>query len=342
MKRVFTVLLCALFIMGAVPVSFARTERETRFDTPAGYNANDYQRCAAFLEQEDESGVKNGEKLSDTYDPNDPDSWGVYVDSNGNSTVCFRFEEFGGEKRLVEIKANGSDLVGTMDMSGCTRLQTLNCVVNRLSGMVVDGCSALRILNFLENEVASVDVSDCPELTDLGAAANFVDELDLSNNPQLHNLFAGSGKMRELDLSNNPLLPMQYVSAEGNGGFSYMYIDMGITDILALYPAPYEGATFVGWFTEDGVLVNSDPQYFEVPDPWSYNELTAVYSGGSLAGDVNGDGSVSAQDALLVLRFAMSLVSLTPEQQAAGDVNGDGAANASDALLILRTAMSLG
>lgn len=340
-KRILALLLSVLLLIAAMPASSARTEGFLPADAPAGYNANDYARCVAFLEQTDENGVKNGSKLSSVYDPADPDSWGVYTDANGVSTICFQFEQRNGELRLVEIKANGSDLVGTLDLSGCDKLHTVNCVVNRISGMVVDGCSELRILNFLENQVAAVDVTSCPALTDLGCAANYVDELDLSQNPLLHNLFAGSSKMRELDLSHNPQVPMQHVYAEGPGSFSYMYIDMGVADMLVLYPAPYEGSEFVGWFDENGTLVNSDPQYYEAPDPWMHNELTAVYRGGAIAGDINGDGSVTAQDALMAMRFSLQLMSLTDEQLSAGDVNGDGTVNAADALLIMRAAMGL-
>ncbi len=57
-------------------------------------------------------------------------------------------------------------------------------------------------------------------------------------------------------------------------------------------------------------------------------------------GDVNMDGSVTVEDALLVLRGAMSLVSLG-EAEPLADCDGDGEVTPADALLILRTAMGL-
>ena len=62
-------------------------------------------------------------------------------------------------------------------------------------------------------------------------------------------------------------------------------------------------------------------------------------SGGS--GDINGDGAVSAADAMLALRYSMHLISLNSSQLARGDVNGDGSVTAADAMIILRRSMGL-
>lgn len=58
-------------------------------------------------------------------------------------------------------------------------------------------------------------------------------------------------------------------------------------------------------------------------------------------GDVNGDGSVSVDDALLVLRASLTLVQLSAEQAEAADINNDGIVDMTDALVILRIAMGL-
>ncbi|MBQ2111146.1 MAG: dockerin type I repeat-containing protein [Clostridia bacterium] len=62
---------------------------------------------------------------------------------------------------------------------------------------------------------------------------------------------------------------------------------------------------------------------------------------GGLPGDVNGDGSVTAVDAMLALRYSMHLITLTSEQIARGDVNGDGSVTTTDAITILRMSMGL-
>ena len=58
-------------------------------------------------------------------------------------------------------------------------------------------------------------------------------------------------------------------------------------------------------------------------------------------GDVDLNGSVTAGDALLALRFALEFETPTEDQILHGDMNGDGAFDTSDALSILRIAMAI-
>ena len=64
-----------------------------------------------------------------------------------------------------------------------------------------------------------------------------------------------------------------------------------------------------------------------------------LYGQGGMNGDVDGDGEITAGDALAVMRYSMDLDEL--ENLAAADVNGDGIVNMADALLIMRAAMGL-
>ena len=58
-------------------------------------------------------------------------------------------------------------------------------------------------------------------------------------------------------------------------------------------------------------------------------------------GDIDGDGEVTAADALLALRTAMGMMELTEAQFEEADVDGDGEVTAADALLILRASMNI-
>lgn len=60
-----------------------------------------------------------------------------------------------------------------------------------------------------------------------------------------------------------------------------------------------------------------------------------------IIGDVNGNGKIDLVDALLVVRHAMNISSLTEDQMTRADVNKDGNINLTDALLIIRTAMGI-
>lgn len=55
-----------------------------------------------------------------------------------------------------------------------------------------------------------------------------------------------------------------------------------------------------------------------------------------LLGDINGDGIVTAADAVLLTRSLSELVTLTPEQKKAADINGDGVVTSADAVILVR------
>ena len=58
-------------------------------------------------------------------------------------------------------------------------------------------------------------------------------------------------------------------------------------------------------------------------------------------GDVDADGAVTAADARLLLRAAVELEALSPEQRLSGDLDEDGVISAADARLALRLAVGL-
>ncbi|MDR2713090.1 MAG: dockerin type I domain-containing protein, partial [Clostridiales bacterium] len=55
-----------------------------------------------------------------------------------------------------------------------------------------------------------------------------------------------------------------------------------------------------------------------------------------LLGDVNADGFVSPEDAMLILQMIVGLIDWTPRALLLGDINGDGKVDTTDAALILR------
>ena len=102
-KNILSVIAAALVFALAftvLPVLPVSAEIEPCWTVPEGYNAHDYDKCAAFLEQTDDDGVKNGEKLNPDYDVNDPDTWGTYEcvlwDSDDNYEIVDMNEMTGG------------------------------------------------------------------------------------------------------------------------------------------------------------------------------------------------------------------------------------------------------
>lgn len=104
------------------------------------------------------------------------------------------------------------------------------------------------------------------------------------------------------------------------------------------YTAPSAGTYTFTWTYSKDSSVNSGSD-----TAWLDN---VVYSGDSgisvIAGDSDLNGSVDITDALLALRFAMTLIAPNENQLQAADVNGNGTVDLQDALAILRIAMAIG
>ncbi len=78
LKVIAAILLVLIMFISAMPmqlVAEAMTPLTTRYATPHGYNDHDYQKMVALFEQTDENSVRNGEKLSEDYDPTDSETY---------------------------------------------------------------------------------------------------------------------------------------------------------------------------------------------------------------------------------------------------------------------------
>lgn len=88
-------------------------------------------------------------------------------------------------------------------------------------------------------------------------------------------------------------------------------------------------------------MMTDDDQY---PVPTQTQSGWIFVDGGEpgVPSDADGDGIVTAADALLVMRCALGTAELSPETAALCDADGDGNVTLSDAVLILRAALGLG
>ncbi|MBR3459164.1 MAG: leucine-rich repeat domain-containing protein, partial [Clostridia bacterium] len=407
-KRILAAVIAAVFavlnVASALPV-FALNESTMRYPTPEGYNDHDYQKLVAFLEQTDDEGVKNGEKLSNNYDPNDPATWGTYRD--------FQWIESDGELRIQRIDVYWCELCGTLDVSGCTALEYLECDHNNLTTLDVSGCTALTSLYCNYNNLTTLDVSGCTALEYLFCYDNNLTELDVSNNTALTRLGCGdnnlteldvssntalywlecssnnltaldvsnntalegldcsnnnlteldvsnntaltyldcyNNNLTELDLSHNPYLPLDCVKSEGNGTIGYLWYEDDIGTDMFVQAVPNNGAEFVGWYNEAGELIASAEECDFCDDSNAYEwyflftdetVLIAKFTEAEpIPGDADGDGELTNEDVLLLMRAVMELEELTDEMLANCDMNGDGVVNFTDALIMLRMVLN--
>ena len=63
--------------------------------------------------------------------------------------------------------------------------------------------------------------------------------------------------------------------------------------------------------------------------------LTFKIAEARLLGDVDGDGQITTNDTVEILRAAAEIATLSAEDAASADVNGDGVADTADAVLVL-------
>ena len=261
----------------------------TRYPTPGGYNDNDYQKLVTFLELEDESGVRNGEKISENYDPQDPTTWEGTTWENGN---------------IFQIDFYDRNLIGKLDVSNCTELVELNCGYNQLTELDVSNCTELVELDCSYNQLTELDISNNTALDWLVCGDNQLTELDVSNNTALEHLRCDNNQLTELDISNNTAmwilscrnnqltslnLESSYslsfladrVEAEGNGFIAVnLYSEVeDYTYLGCVYAEPKSGSTFIGWYDENGVLLSSEAE-FDISDANS-TVFIAKFEGGS-------------------------------------------------------------
>jgi hypothetical protein len=106
-----------------------------------------------------------------------------------------------------------------------------------------------------------------------------------------------------------------------------------------ILPAYYSSSKFKV-VNEDRTIEISQGVFIEHFAPYEvhlYEEIREVL----MYGDVSGDGSISAYDASLAVRYAVGLISLTPQQITAADVSGNGGVSAYDVSLIAQYVVGL-
>lgn len=104
-----------------------------------------------------------------------------------------------------------------------------------------------------------------------------------------------------------------------------------LTDAQLCQQQSYNGFDFDAVWTMDG------------SDDYAYAELVEMpHTDGDahpLLGDVNGDGSVTGSDAILIMRYVLRICELSQQEMLLADVNGDGVIDLSDTLLAMRIAI---
>ncbi|MDO4568276.1 MAG: dockerin type I repeat-containing protein [Clostridia bacterium] len=128
---------------------------------------------------------------------------------------------------------------------------------------------------------------------------------------------------------------VEFIDGLSNELIGSIVVDYGTTLTADMFPTPptHSGYVFAGW-DYDGQPITGF---------YTTTVITALYTEAPpyIPGDVDGDGVVSAVDALAALRHSMGMLTLSGDMLLRADVDGNGTVNAADALLIIRLSMGI-
>jgi hypothetical protein len=135
----------------------------------------------------------------------------------------------------------------SLDVSGNTKLNNLNCARNRLTCLDVKCCSNLTLLFCAYNRLTNLDVSHNTNLTFLGCGDNQITVLDIDRNTKLKELQCFKNKLTNLDISHNPELSSfrcydnQLTKLDISSNTNLIYVDATrnpITNIVVWWTPP--------------------------------------------------------------------------------------------------------
>lgn len=113
-----------------------------------------------------------------------------------------RFVEWDENGRLISLSISEHSLTGTLDLSNCSALASLDCYGNDLTEINLSGCSALQVIWCGRNSLTNLDVTDCVALEALYCDYGSLETLDVSGCSALQTLYCNNNALTSLNLSN--------------------------------------------------------------------------------------------------------------------------------------------
>lgn len=245
-KRILAILTSVLLVLTTGPLSLIETilaEGARDWTVPEGYNADDYNAIASFLEIENEWGQKNGTAIRPEYDPNDPSTWltvaigeedeeyhyGVFwVEIGEGEDAELRVDVVAlpdyHDPYFIPLNPSLHGMVGTLDVRCCEYLRDLNVQWTCVSAVLLPH-EIYGHFNFANTDIVSVDLSecsrlmrvsawDCPNLisVDLSGCA-LLETVDLDTNPNLTSIdITGLYLVKRLSIYDNNLAELDLSS----------------------------------------------------------------------------------------------------------------------------------
>ena len=287
-KAVSVAVACIMLLSIVSLASLAAPEAHAELPL-TDYHENDRAKLSAFLEIEDENGVKNGVKVNSNYNAEDPSTWGASWNADGRLTGIFGYDyknltgemDLSGCEKISMLRLNGNNITH-INLSGCTSLIVLFCQeLPFLRALNLSGCSGLKDALCWDNaSLSEIRLSGCEVLTNLMIYDCALDVIRLDNHPLLQTIDCRNNQLTALDVSGCPnLINLSYtgntvnelkfihnprtggvdtarIGAGGTVGFTRYFDsnnDQGQVDLIA---TPNEGYIFDGWYNHNGILIS--------------------------------------------------------------------------------------
>ncbi len=129
----------------------------------------------------------------------------------------------------------GSNLLASLDVTGCVRLQELICKNNPLLELNVTGAPKLQHLDCESTYMTELDLSGNPELDDLCVTNMFsLTRLSLAHNPKMKKLWTLGSGLATVNIGSCPELVKVFGTEKSGFGDGYMYADNGWKHVLVI------------------------------------------------------------------------------------------------------------
>lgn len=188
-KKLIPLLLVLVFMLGTVPQAAALTIPEFKIDITDKLTESEYGiYSGADVKVINKIIENNGLKWTQwTSGQTPPADWkSFYVSWNDASP-----------KRITKLDIGMKNLTGTLDVSGLSALEDLDCGLNRdLTGLNVKGLTSLKKIICWTTGLKTLDVSGLTSLEIIWAFESQISSVNLS----------GATRLRDLDLELNPLV----------------------------------------------------------------------------------------------------------------------------------------
>ena len=231
---------------------------------------------------------------------------------------------------LEKLNCSKNNISGTLSLSKLTKLKELNCSENSLGWLTISSSAPLTALDCSNNKILSLDVSSLSNLTELQCSSNKLSSLNVTNKTKLTSIDAAYNELTSINVQGcnalrdiscfwnkinasgaNTLINSLCTIPSGSLG-NLLYIDVqsnSIENNVSLTEAQVKAARNKRW----------------MPKKWTGSAWVDISA--TSAGDVNGDGEVTAADITALYDF---LLNNDSSHLVNGDQNGDGNITSAD------------